>query len=333
MDIDDADIAGKTPDELEALLAQAGSNEEDVSAGEGDPEPAIAPDTPASAGDVPPEAALASPAGEEPQDAAVTDPAAKVVLGKDGVHHIPYDVLQAAREQARRSAQSAQSAAEENAALKRTLTLLQQQVSRAGMQPATLPEETQISTEQLDKVRADFPELAEMFEQVVNQVNYLNARAKPSPSEDGGGINPVLEAIARNPDLAQWFDSDIDRRDFAITVDERLKTDPAWQDKTLDARFAEAARRTKVAFGDPDVAVGATSAESLKKQAEEKLAAAAATPSVPSSPSDVGQPVTQSPQSVLDKAANASDGELLAMMAGMSESQIEALLSQAGDAF
>lgn len=134
------------------------------------------------------------------------------------------------------------------------------------MQPATLPEETQISTEQLDKVRADFPELAEMFEQVVNQVNYLNARAKPSPSEDGGGINPVLEAIARNPDLAQWFDSDIDRRDFAITVDERLKTDPAWQDKTLDARFAEAARRTKVAFGDPDVAVGATSAESLKNR-------------------------------------------------------------------
>ncbi|WP_416042217.1 hypothetical protein [Edwardsiella ictaluri] len=47
----------------------------------------------------------------------------------------------------------------------------------------------------------------------------------------------------------------------------------------------------------------------------------------------MGQPVTQSPQSVLDKAANASDGELLAMMAGMSESQIEALLSQAGDAF
>ncbi|AOP42936.1 hypothetical protein ACOGYQ_001411 [Edwardsiella piscicida] len=333
MDIDDADIAGKTPDELEALLAQAAGNEDDASVSEGDPDLAIAPDTPAPAEDAAPEAASVSPAEEGTPDAAVTDPAAKVVLGKDGVHHIPYDVLQAAREQARRSAQSAQSVAEENAALKRTLTLLQQQVSRAGMQPVTLPEETQISTEQLDKVRADFPELAEMFEQVVNQVNYLNARAKPSPAEEDGEINPVLEAIARNPDLAQWFDNDIDRRDFAITVDERLKTDPAWQDQTLDVRFAEAARRTKVAFSDPDVAEAGPSAESLKKQAEEKLAAAAATLSVPSSPSDVGQPVTQSPQSVLDKAANASDGELLAMMAGMSESQIEALLSQAGEAF
>ncbi|ELM3734839.1 hypothetical protein ACW6AV_002270 [Edwardsiella piscicida] len=333
MDIDDADIAGKTPDELEALLAQAAGNEDDASVSEGDPDPAIAPDTPAPAEDAAPEAASVSPAEEGTPDAAVTDPAAKVVLGKDGVHHIPYDVLQAAREQARRSAQSAQSVAEENAALKRTLTLLQQQVSRAGMQPVTLPEETQISTEQLEKVRADFPDLAEMFEQVVNQVNYLNTRAKPSPVENDADVNPVLEAIARNPDLALWFERDIDRRDFAITVDERLKTDPAWQEQTLDARFAEAVRRTKAAFGDNDAAEAAPSAEALKQQADAKLAAVKAAVSAPSSPSDVGQPVTQSPQSVLDKAANASETELLTMMAGMSESQIEALLSQAGEAF
>ncbi|WP_438335760.1 hypothetical protein ACSYAE_07900 [Edwardsiella tarda] len=332
MDIDDADIAGKTPDELEALLAQASSHEDEASAGEREPEPEATPSAvlPAEAEESSP--ATASPA-ESAQDAALADPPPKVVLGKDGVHQIPYDVLQSAREQARRHAEAAHSAAEENAALRRTLALLQQQVSRAGMQPATLPEETQISTEQLEKVRADFPDLAEMFEQVVNQVNYLNTRAKSSPVENDADVNPVLEAIARNPDLALWFERDIDRRDFAITVDERLKTDPAWQEQTLDARFAEAVRRTKAAFGDNDVAEAAPSGEALKQQAEAKLAAVKAAVSVPSSPSDVGQPVTQSPQSVLDKAANASETELLTMMAGMSESQIEALLSQAGEAF
>ncbi|MGG5413022.1 hypothetical protein [Edwardsiella tarda] len=332
MDIDDADIAGKTPDELEVLLAQASSDEDEASASEREPEPEA---TPSAA--LPAEAEASSPATASPvepePDAALSDPPPKVVLGKDGVHQIPYDVLQSAREQARRHAETAHSVAEENAALRRTLALLQQQVSRAGMQPATLPEETQISTEQLEKVRADFPELAEMFEQVVNQVNYLNARAKPSPVEDDADVNPVLEAIARNPDLALWFERDIDRRDFAITVDERLKTDPAWQEQTLDARFAEAVRRTKAAFGDNDVAEAAPSGEALKQQAEAKLAAVKAAVSAPSSPSDVGQPVTQSPQSVLDKAANASETELLTMMAGMSESQIEALLSQAGEAF
>lgn len=332
MDIDDADIAGKTPDELEALLAQASSHEDEASAGEREPEPEATPSAvlPAEAEESSP--ATASPA-ESAQDAALADPPPKVVLGKDGVHQIPYDVLQSAREQARRHAEAAHSAAEENAALRRTLALLQQQVSRAGMQPATLPEETQISTEQLEKVRADFPDLAEMFEQVVNQVNYLNARAKPSPVENDADVNPVLEAIARNPDLALWFERDIDRRDFAITVDERLKTDPALQEQTLDARFAEAVRRTKAAFGDNDAAEAAPSGEALKQQAEAKLAAVKAAVSAPSSPSDVGQPVTQSPQSVLDKAANASETELLTMMAGMSESQIEALLSQAGEAF
>ncbi|MGG5796649.1 hypothetical protein [Edwardsiella tarda] len=332
MDIDDADIAGKTPDELEVLLAQASSDEDEASASEREPEPEA---TPSAA--LPAEAEASSPATASPvepePDAALSDPPPKVVLGKDGVHQIPYDVLQSAREQARRHAETAHSVAEENAALRRTLALLQQQVSRAGMQPATLPEETQISTEQLEKVRADFPELAEMFEQVVNQVNYLNARAKPSPVEDDADVNPVLEAIARNPDLALWFERDIDRRDFAITVDERLKTDPAWQEQTLDARFAEAVRRTKAAFGDNDVAEAAPSGEALKQQAEAKLAAVKAAVSAPSSPSDVGQPVTQSPQSVLDKVANASETELLTMMAGMSESQIEALLSQAGEAF
>ncbi|WP_447722964.1 hypothetical protein [Edwardsiella tarda] len=332
MDIDDADIAGKTPDELEVLLAQASSDEDEASASEREPEPEA---TPSAA--LPAEAEASSPATASPvepePDAALSDPPPKVVLGKDGVHQIPYDVLQSAREQARRHAETAHSVAEENAALRRTLALLQQQVSRAGMQPATLPEETQISTEQLEKVRADFPELAEMFEQVVNQVNYLNARAKPSPVEDDADVNPVLEAIARNPDLALWFERDIDRRDFAITVDERLKTDPAWQEQTLDARFAEAVRRTKAAFGDNDAAETVPSAEALKQQAAAKLAEAKAAVSAPSSPSDVGQPVTQSPQSVLDKAANASETELLTMMAGMSESQIEALLSQAGEAF
>ncbi|UCQ22563.1 hypothetical protein [Edwardsiella piscicida] len=64
MDIDDADIAGKTPDELEALLAQAAGNEDDASVSEGDPDPAIAPDTPAPAEDAAPEAASVSPAEE-----------------------------------------------------------------------------------------------------------------------------------------------------------------------------------------------------------------------------------------------------------------------------
>ena len=39
-----------------------------------------------------------------------------------------------------------------------------------------------------------------------------------------------------------WREKDQDRFDFAIIVDEKLQADPAWQGKSLDERFAEAAR-------------------------------------------------------------------------------------------
>ncbi|MGL5091050.1 MAG: hypothetical protein ACRC8B_08955, partial [Aeromonas sobria] len=115
---------------------------------------------------------------------------------------------------------------------------------------------------------------------------------------------------------------DQDRFDFAIIVDEKLQVDPAWQGKSLDERFAEAARRTKLAFGDmvesapPPAKVPSTEAD---KPAD----------FIPSSPSALGQ-THQAPESGVARYGAMSQTELVGEMGAMTDAQLEALLEQAG---
>ncbi|QKJ87413.1 hypothetical protein PMPD1_2471 [Paramixta manurensis] len=342
MEFDDLD--GKTPEELEAMLANTDFDSAEDGEGEvkGGNDSTTGTDKDAAKKETDTDqsrpARQSAKTGDTetppPGDADASDEPQKVIIGKDGKHQIPYDVLQAAREDAKRNAQVAQARETELNDLKRNLELLQKQINAAGLQPAQLPENAKITPEQIATVSENFPELAGVLETMVAKIDFIQQTGKPAEAEADASGDPVRDAINRNTELKSWFDNDIDRRDMAITIDERLKNDPAWKDKSLDERFTEVARRTKAAFGDKAESEPAgqklPTAEELKKLADEKLAQAKATAGAPASPSDLGQANSQSPQSTLDKLVNGSDSDIYAAMSGMSDDAIDALLSQAG---
>ncbi|UNK25266.1 hypothetical protein [Yersinia intermedia] len=263
----------------------------------------------------------------------------KGILSKDGQHVIPYDVLVAERTEKQRLMGTNQQTETELAEAKRQLAALTRQINSAGMQPVPLPEKAQITPEQINDIRDDFPGMAAMFDTLVQKIDYLQ-QGQPAQATNQPSGNPVADAMNAVPDLKSWQDQDPDRFTLAVHIDTNLQNDPAWKDKSLTERFAEVAKRTKAAYGESvepvqqeqattttTTAATQTTAD-VQRIAAEKLAAATAATQVPGSPSDLGVTTTHT-ASPLEQAANASPDQLQAMFAGMTDAQIEALLDQA----
>ncbi|EKN4067931.1 hypothetical protein NUF56_000598 [Yersinia enterocolitica] len=268
----------------------------------------------------------------------------KGILSKDGQHVIPYDVLVAERAEKQRLAGTNQQTATELAEAKRQLAALTRQINSAGMQPVPLPEKAQVTPEQINFIRENFPEMAAVLDTVVQKIDYLQ-QGQPAQATHQPSGNPVADAMNAVPDLKSWQDQDPDRFTLAVHIDTNLQNDPAWKDKSLTERFAEVAKRTKAAYGESvepvqqqsvqqqqattitTTAATQTTAD-VQRIAAEKLAAATAATQVPGSPSDLGVTTTHT-ASPLEQAANASPDQLQAMFAGMTDAQIEALLDQA----
>ncbi|EPB4256591.1 hypothetical protein ACR3FX_001124 [Yersinia enterocolitica] len=263
----------------------------------------------------------------------------KGILSKDGQHAIPYDVLVAERTEKQRLAGTNQQTATELAEAKRQLAALTRQINSAGMQPVPLPEKAQVTPEQINFIRENFPEMAAVLDTVVQKIDYLQ-QGQPAQATHQPSGNPVADAMNAVPDLKSWQDQDPDRFTLAVHIDTNLQNDPAWKDKSLTERFAEVAKRTKAAYGESvepvqqeqattttTTAATQTTAD-VQRIAAEKLAAATAATQVPGSPSDLGVTTTHT-ASPLEQAANASPDQLQAMFAGMTDAQIEALLDQA----
>ncbi|HEK5866268.1 TPA: hypothetical protein U5E10_001623 [Yersinia enterocolitica] len=262
----------------------------------------------------------------------------KGILSKDGQHVIPYDVLVAERTEKQRLAGTNQQTATELAEAKRQLAALTRQINSAGMQPVPLPEKAQVTPEQINFIRENFPEMAAVLDTVVQKIDYLQ-QGQPAQATHQPSGNPVADAINAVPDLKSWQDQDPDRFTLAVHIDTNLQNDPAWKDKSLTERFAEVAKRTKAAYGESvepvqqEQATTTTTAATqttadVQRIAAEKLAAATAATQVPGSPSDLGVTTTHI-ASPLEQAVNASPDQLQAMFAGMTDAQIEALLEQA----
>ena len=268
----------------------------------------------------------------------------KGILSKDGQHVIPYDVLVAERTERQRLAGTNQQTATELAEAKRQLAALTRQINSAGMQPVPLPEKAQVTPEQINSIRENFPEMAAVLDTVVQKIDYLQ-QGQPAQASHQSSGNPVADAINAVPDLKSWQDQDPDRFTLAVHIDTTLQNDPAWKNKSLTERFAEVAKRTKAAYGESVEPVQQQSVQQqqattitttastqttadMQRIAAEKLAAATAATQVPASPSELGVTTTHT-ASPLEQAANASPDQLQAMFAGMTDAQIEALLDQA----
>ena len=231
----------------------------------------------------------------------------KVILAKSGQHTIPYEVLEQARNEAKQLreqlAQSQQAQAERD----KLAAVLEQN----GIELDTSDPDS-IDVAAIEELAKDYPDLGKPLAAIARKLQKLEQPAQPA-------INPVQAALQAVPDLVSWREKDQDRFDFAIIVDEKLQADPAWQGKSLDERFAEAARRTKLAFGDEVI----PPAKAPSKEAEKP------TDFIPSSPSALGQTHHAAPTGV-ERFGTMSQTELIGEMGAMTDAQMEALLEQAG---
>lgn len=293
-------------DELEAML-EAIEREPDAELDDGtatkqtDVQPAP------SAGEV---AAGNEQANTEQGGEGATEPE-KVILAKSGQHTIPYEVLEQARNEAKQLRE--QLAQSQQAQVERDK--LQALMEKHGINPDVDPDD--ISQEELEQLAQDYPDLGKPIAAIARKLQKLEPQAAPQQVQPT--TNPVQAALQAVPDLMNWREKDQDRFDFAIIVDEKLQADPAWQGKSLDERFAEAARRTKLAFGDEVI----PPAKAPSKEAEKP------TDFIPSSPSALGQTHHAAPTGV-ERFGAMSQTELIGEMGAMTDAQMEALLEQAG---
>ena len=231
----------------------------------------------------------------------------KVILAKSGQHTIPYEVLEQARNEAKQLreqlAQSQQAQAERD----KLAAVLEQN----GIELDTSDPDS-IDVAAIEELAQDYPDLGKPLAAIARKLQKLEQPAQPA-------INPVQAALQAVPDLVSWREKDQDRFDFAIIVDEKLQADPAWQGKSLDERFAEAARRTKLAFGDEVIPPTKVPGKGAEKPAD----------FIPSSPSALGQTHHAAPTGV-ERFGAMSQTELIGEMGAMTDAQMEALLEQAG---
>jgi hypothetical protein len=236
----------------------------------------------------------------------------KVVMAKNGQHTIPYEVLEQARNEAKQLreqlAQSQQAQAERDK--------LQVLLEKNGIDPSVDPDD--ISQEELEQLAQDYPDLGKSIAAIARKLQKLEPQAAPQQVQPVA--NPVQAALQAVPDLAAWRDGDQDRFDMALTIDDKLQADPAWSNKPLAERFAEVARRTKLAFGDE---VEAPPAKASGKAAEKPA------DHIPPSPSELGQ-THHAPATGVERYGAMSQAELVGELGAMSDAQIEALLEQTG---
>ena len=293
-------------DELEAMLAEI----------EKEPDSELIDDTDTKQTDVEPAPSAGEvAAGNEQANAEKVEEQAnteKVIMAKNGQHTIPYEVLEQARNEAKQLREQLAASQQAQAERDKLRALLE----KNGIDPTADPDS--ISKEELERLEQDFPELSKHFNTLTNKIQKLEQQAAPQQAQST--IDPVQAALQAVPVLAEWRDGDQDRFDMALTIDERLQSDPAWINKPLEARFAEVARRTNLAFGDE---VEAPPAKAPSK-AEEKPA-----DFIPSSPSEIGQS-HQAPATGLERYGAMTHAELIGEMGNMTDAQIEALLEQSG---
>ena len=231
----------------------------------------------------------------------------KVILAKSGQHTIPYEVLEQARNEAKQLREQLAKSQQAQAERDKLAAVLEQN----GIELDTSDPDS-IDVAAIEELAQDYPDLGKPLAAIARKLQKLEQPAQPA-------INPVQAALQAVPDLVSWREKDQDRFDFAIIVDEKLQADPAWQGKSLDERFAEAARRTKLAFGDEAIPPTKAPGKEADKPAD----------FIPSSPSALGQTHHAAPTGV-ERFGAMSQTELIGEMGAMTDAQMEALLEQAG---
>ena len=117
--------------------------------------------------------------------------------------------------------------------------------------------EEEFTPEELEAMKVDFPAQYKLYvkqQELAQQIAETRAKAQPAASTEFQPIEfdpATQELVDQVPDLLNWQHDPAsqDKLQRAIAYDAALERDPDWADKPLIERFAEAAARTRRAFG------------------------------------------------------------------------------------
>lgn len=258
------------------------------------------------------------------------------VESKSGGNKIPYAVLDETRKERDQLKAANAEMAEKLAQLEASSTRMQTHLEKSGIDLAALQTGEKLTVEQLTELEQLDPAVAHLARITMSQFDRMaqlqQQLEQQLESARSPALDPVELEIRANPSLKTWRESDPDRWETACRYDDLLKQDPAFQNASLETRFAEAVRRTKSLFGDPldgplgQNTNGANSA-AIAQAAANKVAAAAA--AAPRTLTDLGA-TPQAERSQVETLGDLSEAEMNERLANMSPEQIDKLLAQAG---
>lgn len=276
-----------------------------------------------------------------------------VVKAKDGVHEIPFDVVESLRskvselsEELNLTSESQNKAKELVEKLTRKNELLSGQLENNQIHPDELPEDIEISDELIEHAVELDPKLGLIVKALTARndklekavANKINAQETQTPNTQVDE-DPVIAAINRNPTMKNWRESSVERWDMVQKLDAVVQKDPAFAKKSVDEQFNEIVRRVNLAYGDSPAktetdpenktATDGGSGKSAEEIAAEKLAKAQA--STPTSLTDVGQ-TSNADRSLAERLSDKSPSEISDYIAenNLSTEQIDELLASTG---
>ena len=230
----------------------------------------------------PPGQSVVEPKPVEP----VTEDVQPVIRAKDGVHEIPFSVLESERRAAAAMRQQLDD-------LNRRNALLEQQLTAADIKPKQLPENVRFSPEQLAELES-YGDIGAAVATLAQQNAVLMEQLKGNPE-----VQPAAEPqnpFAQNADTLRWAADDT-QWGVVETINAALNADPNWVGKSLDQRVPEIVRRTKLALGE-------TTDASIDRAADAALQRAARV--APNSLTDIGGEVPGSTKTPAEMLENAS---------------------------
>ena len=274
------------------------------------------------------------------------DPKNAQVLGKNGKHTIPYEVLESARNDAggykSKLADMEQELTQARSSAQRT-QLLEKQLEEAGITPDKLPEELLNDPEAIQNIQDEIggqagAVIAALISKFAEAKGNEGTAATEQPSEQSQGQEVVNEALnaPANAELNSWSSEDPDRWQMALIIDNKLKNDPEFHSMSMQDRFTEVQRRVKASFNDPVQA--SIDQELAKKEQPEQgkqpnQPPAEAQTQIPNSPASLGGSSSDNSKQAAYGALAAQDPMALeTSLASMSPEEVELFLANAATA-
>ncbi len=266
----------------------------------------------------------------EPEEKATDDPEDQpYVESKNGEHKIPYAVLESARRREQQARQELQEAKDKLQQLEGSSSKMASVLKQQGIDLDSMEDGDMLTEEQLADIADADPTIAKAIGMLQSRLQATTEQLQSLQTQEV--VDPIELAIRENTDLNTWRRSDPDRWATAVDYDDLLRQDPAFKDKPMEERFAEAVLRTKKLFGDPVDADDpgpsqkTNSGKSAAERAREKVDAASKQ-STPKSLTDVGRsPGTEKP--LVEQIKEMDESELEARFSKMSQDQIDQVLA------